>query len=316
MRALSLSSMFLVACAPDLTVHASRVVAPRVVAVRGDPAEARPGATVTLTATVVQPAGTPVTPTVRWRACLAARSPSESGSIASACLGDDDAGALAPLGGATTATQVTVTIPADACARIGPQTPAANNGEARTRAPDPDVTGGWQLPVRLDLAAGNATETMFARYRVRCLPPDVPGATAAAWATRYVNDANPALTGVFAVVDGAPRGLPRDATTPVDLGALRDVPVLALWDAASAERYVRVDPATRALVERTEALELTWYTDGGSFARDRTVPDASGTASANVLHLDAGVTSARVWVVLRDERGGVDVVATAVRSAG
>lgn len=298
-------------CAPDLTVHASKITAARVIAVRSDPAEARPGATVTLTAFV---AGARGAVAVTWRACEVPRSTSESATVSARCL-DDDAGALAALAeGATT----TAAVPGDACMRVGPQTPPAGQDALRTRAPDPDITGGWQLPIRLDLRAGDDRETMFARLRVRCQPPDVPGATAQGYALRYRDNRNPALSGVYAVIDGATRELPRAAdgedTRPLALGDAREVGVLALWDEAASERYVRVDPVTRGLDERSEALEVAWFTDGGWFTRDRTAPDASGTAAVNVLHLDAGVTRARVWVVLRDERGGVDVARLEVGS--
>ncbi len=303
------------ACAPDLTVHASRITAPRVIAVRGDPPEARPGQAVTLTAVVALPRGVTSSASVDWRACEVPRATTESATVSARCLADD---AGAPLAGEMRGLTVTATIPGDACMRVGPQTPPAGQDGARARAPDPDITGGWQLPIRLALSVGDARETLFARYRVRCLAPDVPGATAQGYALRYRDNRNPALAGVFAVAGGATRELPRQgadeaAATPV--GPSRDVALLALWGDDAAERYVLVDPATRALAERTEALEVAWFTDGGWFERDRTAPDATGTASVNVLHLDAEARGgARVWVVLRDERGGVDAARLAVRA--
>lgn len=301
----------LAACAPDLSVRASRITAPRVIAVRADPPEARPGATVTLTATVAIPRGTQGEPTLAWSACEVPRAATESATVSARCLDD----ASAPLEGELRGLSVTTTIPADACRRVGPQTPPAGQDGVRVRAPDPDITGGWQLPVRIDLGVGGARETLFARYRVRCQPPDVPGATAQGYATRYTNNLNPSIAGVFAVVGGATRALPRDADAPTAIGTSRDVTLLALWDAPASERYVLVDPTTRALVERTEVLEVTWFTDGGSFERDRTAPDASGTATANILHLNPDATGdARVWVVLRDDRGGVDAARLRVRA--
>lgn len=305
--------MALLGCAPDLTVHASRIATPRVVAVRAEPAEARPGETVMLAATVATPRGMTGEAAIDWRACLIPRSPAESATVSARCLMDDDAGSVNELAVGQRTTTVMATVPADACTRVGPQTPAQGQGGERVRAPDPDITGGWQLPIRLGLSVGEARETLFARFRVRCQPPDVPGTTAVGYALRYRNNVNPALAGVFAVVNGATRELPRGATTETAVGTGRAVPLLALWGAEAAERYVAVDPTTRALVDRTEALELTWFTDGGELARDRTAPDGSGTASANVLRLDEGVTSARVWVALRDERGGVDVATLRVR---
>ena len=312
LRALAALVTTALACAPDLTVHASRITAPRVVAVRGTPAEARPGETVTLTATVATPAGVGNDAQIDWIACETPRATTESATVSPRCL--DDAGALAMLT-MERSTTVTVTVPSDACMRIGPQTPSVGQGAERVRSPDADITGGWQLPVRLDLAVGDAHETLFARYRVRCQPPDVPGATAVDYARRYRNNVNPALAGVFAVVDNDTRALARDAAagSATEVGGPRDVPILALWNADSVERYVRVNPETRALDERTESLEIAWYTARGWFERDGTTPDGTGTVTVNVLHRDAGDGEVRVWVVLRDERGGVDVGAYRVR---
>jgi hypothetical protein len=314
MRASRLFSAFSVmslGCAPDLTVHASRITSARVIAVLADPPEARPGAMVSLTAIVAGASGDVA---VTWRACEIPRSTNESATVSARCLDDGDGGAITTLAEGVTAS---ATIPSNACMRVGPQVPPAGQDGVRARAPDPDITGGWQLPIRLDLRAGSERETMFARYRVRCQPPDVPGATAQGYALRYRDNRNPALSGVYAVVDGATRELPRASAegdgAEVAIGPSREVGVLALWGAESAEGYVRVDPVTRGLDTRTEALEVAWFTTGGWFSRDRTAPDASGTASVNVLHLDAGVTQTRVWVVLRDERGGVDVARLRVR---
>lgn len=297
-------------CAPDLTVHASRITAPRVIAVVADPPEARPGRAVTFTAVIAGASGRDVG--VTWRACAAPRATSESVTVSSRCL-SDDAGALTALGeGVTTMTAV----PSSACMTVGPQVPPAGDDGARVRAPDADITGGWQLSVRLDLRAGADTETLFARYRVRCQPPDVPGATAVGYALRYRENVNPALAGVYVATNGTTRELARasdqnDAPRTA-IGSSRDVGLLAIWGAEASERYVRVDPVTRGLDERAESLEVVWFTDGGWFERDRTAPDGSGTASVNVLHLDASVSEARVWVVLRDERGGVDVARSRV----
>lgn len=297
------SLLFVLGCAPELSVKASRITAARVVAVRAEPAEVRPGEPFTLTATVASPGATDAR--IDWRVCETPRDTTSSTTVSPACLGEAAPSEALP----SHELRVDVTMPSDACMRVGPQVPPAGEDGVRTRAPDADLTGGWQMPVRLDLTAGAAQETLFARVRVRCQPPDVPGSTAQGYAQRYVNNRNPTLDAVFDATGGDVRELSRESPNVTS----RDALLVAHWTSDSAERYVRVEPTTRALDERTESLEIAWFTDGGSFARDRTAPDGASTTSQNTLHLDASTHSATVWIVLRDERGGVDVVTLSVR---
>ena len=325
MRAALLFALLLcVACAPDLTTKASRVTQARVVAVRAEPAEAKPNAQVTWTAVVVTPEGAVMDAPVDWAFCLVPRSPTDSSSISTICLGDGTVDAGLPDGGladggdagpppapvvvpvmGTGHTQVRARIPMDACAKVGPQVPPASMDGTRQRPPDPDVTGGYYLPIRLTTTAttpdGDSTDVSFARQRLRCTLPDVPGQTAADFAARYVNNVNPVMgdvtvAGALAPTDATP--VPVDATQPIEL--------VGSWTPESIEDYVAVNPETRELDDRTESMEMQWYTNGGAFAHDRTTANSDLLTSTNTLTIDADhVGPVTVWIVLKDERGGV-----------
>ena len=85
-----------------------------------------------------------------------------------------------------------------------------------------------------------------------------------------------------------------------------------------SERYVHFDPVTRALVERAEAMRVSWYATDGSFREVRTGRgrDELARESDNVFTAPARAGDVRVWIVLRDERGGVTWRALGVRVEG
>jgi hypothetical protein len=76
-----------------------------------------------------------------------------------------------------------------------------------------------------------------------------------------------------------------------------------------AEAYVYFDLSTRALVDRREAMRISWYASGGSFADDRTgrtEQEASETSTANTWTAPSTPGMITLWVVLRDSRGGLN----------
>jgi hypothetical protein len=76
---------------------------------------------------------------------------------------------------------------------------------------------------------------------------------------------------------------------------------------AGAERYVRLDPASGALVDMREAMAVAWYATGGAFDFDRAgrSGDDLATTSDNTWRAPDAPGTVSLWVVLRDERGGV-----------
>jgi hypothetical protein len=74
-----------------------------------------------------------------------------------------------------------------------------------------------------------------------------------------------------------------------------------------AERYVLFDTTTSTLVDQREGMAVAWFATGGSFDVDRTGRDGTDPATTS----DNGWTAPSqpgmvvMWIVLRDDRGGV-----------
>lgn len=281
-------------CRPDFGARASRVTEPRLLAVQATPAEARPGETVQYRALVALVDGAPE---LRWSTCANPKPATENNVVGADCLGED-VRAFGGLGPETSGT-----VPADACTLFGPDTPAPLPGEPPFRPHDPDVTGGYYLPVRVDLPGADPA---VALERIRC---NLVGATpevARDFRERYVPNRAPHLLEVTAQVDGAPvalEALPAGAT----------VTWRARWSGPedaepSAETYVVYDVAAQALAERRESLRVSWYSTTGDFTADRTGRSEAETESFTENTWTAPDTAGPVqlWVVLRDARGGVD----------
>jgi len=301
-----LACALLLGCAPDLDVKASRIVQTRVVAVRATPAEARPGESVSWEALVLSPLPDTSATKIDWAMCSSPRNPSDSITVAMACFAaaDPTPGSMAvvtAIAGAQGAS-AKASIPSDACRKIGPEVPQTSETGAAQRPPDADITGGYQLPIRLVLTDPTGTDVSFDRQRVHCNLASAPAAAAREYAERYVFNVNPSIValelgGTSAAVDGSARfGVPAGSRVPMRIQ----------WPPEAKETYVLFDPVARAIAERSENLETAWFTNGGEFERDRTTPDGDSTVTSNELILDPGVTQpVTVWIVLRDDRGGV-----------
>jgi hypothetical protein len=256
-------------------VRTSIVLAPRVLAIRADPAEAAPGATVKYTLLFGAPdapdASDASDAPVAWAFCTSPKPLTENDVIGADCLG-----------GAAQPTAADAKLPANACQLFGPDPPP---GGFRPR--DPDETGGYYQPVRaLTLGAPAIGLT-----RVTCNLGDAPTDAAADFGKRYHPNANPSLA-----VD-----LP-ERVTPGARAVFR-----ASWTSADAEAYVSFDRDTQAVVDRREAMRVSWFATAGAFDQDRTgrAEDDPATDSENAWVAPATPATVHVWVVLRDSRGGV-----------
>lgn len=270
-RPLFVIALSLLACRPDFAERASLVTETEIVAVRSEPAEAKPGEPVTYTVLVAGPDGPVVAAPASWAFCATPKRLTENGAVSRACLSDG----VRPIGEGATASAV---LPSDACFLFGPEVSSAD-----LRPRDPDVTGGYYQPVRV-VTSG---VTAFGATRLRCNAANASAEVAAELQRRYVPNRNPEL-------------LPLEADAPLDAvprGAR--ITLRAAWPPSSVERYVAVDVAAQRLVELTEIMRVSWLATAGSFEHDRTgggdnawtAPDAPG-----LVH---------VFVVLRDDRGGV-----------
>jgi hypothetical protein len=275
------------ACVPDLSSDDARVTVPRILAVRAEPAEAEPGSSVMFTALVAGPQGSVEGPPIAWSFCEAPKPLTEDNVVSTACL---DAKALLAVGNGAS---VTATTPGNGCSLFGPDPPP---GAVRPR--DPDATGGYYQPLRADLPGWDPT---FALARIRCNLANASAASAMAFANAYVPNENPKLLPLATSAAGIPVSL--DALKP---GARVDL--VASWPPPSAETYAYYDPAFDAVGIKREALSVAWYASSGTLDRESTgrAEDDPATSSSNSWTAPTTGGTTYLWIVLRDNRGGVD----------
>ena len=79
------------------------------------------------------------------------------------------------------------------------------------------------------------------------------------------------------------------------------------WTDADAEGYVTFDLASQSLVDRREAMRVSWFATAGDLGTDRTgrAEDDRATATENTWTAPSSAGRVHVWIVLRDSRGGV-----------
>jgi len=287
---LVLLTVFLAACQPDLGPSSSVVNRLRLLAVQMEPAEVVPGTVATYTA-LVGDANGPASPTINWSYCLAPKPLNENNTVASACLFDPTMASVLGAG-----PSVMANVPVNACALFGSSPPPQDPTSPPLRPRDPDVTGGYYQPIRVD----DSLEPTFALQRITC---DLANATTdqtIAYRMTYKANTNPTLTAVSArASDGS----------ELDLNALPANTAITLhaeWLPEAAETFPVFDLNTRTLRDSRESLRVSWYVTGGTLLLDR-----SGRASDD-LEVFAENTwatpppgPAHLWAVLRDSRGGV-----------
>ena len=279
MRRLSIPLLLVLSCRPDFGERDSLVVETQVLAVRGDPPEAKPGENVTYSLFVASPEGPVVAPAASWAFCATPKLLTENGAVSAACLAN---GVRAIGDGAT----VSAAIPADACQLFGPET---SSQDLRPR--DPDATGGFYQPVRVALDG----RLSFGQERVRCNPKSIAALQAADFDRRYRVNANPEITSV---------DVP-ESVAPSSHHVLR-----VNWPEASAETYVHYDPTTTLVVDVRETMRVSWFTSAGAFEHDRTGRTAQEreTFTENAWNAPSAAGNVELYVVLRDDRGGVAFV--------
>jgi hypothetical protein len=89
-------------------------------------------------------------------------------------------------------------------------------------------------------------------------------------------------------------GCPDDCTTP--------------HGCAGAEDFVYYDPLAKSIVDRREAMRVSWFAGAGSYDDDHTGrrEDELETFSDGVWTAPSESGPVHLWVVLRDSRGGTD----------
>lgn len=308
------------ACEPSLEDRSALIEAPRVIAVRAIPAEAAPGEAVMLEALFAAPPTQAPSAALGWGLCTSRKPLTEQGAIDVACLGAS-AEEVLPLGVGPGAS---VTLPDDACRKFGPETPPQIGSEPTGRPVDADLTGGYYQPGRVLWSADGEARRASFEIRLACDPAGVTQAQSAELRRRYTRNNNPQPSSLVLRRE-------RDASLLSEgqaIAAGERLTISVRWPMCSSERlcegddctpsqqntgctgaeiYVMFDPTRREVVEQRESMRVSWFASDGHFASDRTgvSGDEQGAESQNVWTAPDVLGPVRLWVVLRDDRGGV-----------
>lgn len=216
----------------------------------------------------------------RWSFCVSPRSLSENAAVAEACARDVE------LGPVLEGELIDASLPRDACARFGPETSAG------LRPGDPDLTGGYYQPLRLTFAG----ETTLFRHRIRCALANAPLARAQEFEARYRENRHPDMGQLTLRAAGGAldvRALPLATSIELEIELAPD----------ARERYARFDARSGRVVSAEETLNAAWYATAGQLAHEQAaLPELAGT---NLWHSPEQAQTVWLWVVVRDDRGGV-----------
>ena len=316
-------------CVPDIEDRVSIISAPRVIALRSDPPEAAQGERVQVTAAIAAPDGSQ--PEVDFALCLDRKPLTELGPVSAECLVSPEEvpdvvtplerGESTPLG-----------VPPNACTLFGPERPNPKPGEPAPRPVDPDQSGGFHQPV----LAWLEDEVTLGSVRLSCPLSGASRDVTIEFNQRYRRNENPGISSFERVLpngSGEALGADTPSASPGEQVRLRvrvpgcpSEPVCgdgicgAREDRTNcaqdcdnpkgcggAEPYVVYDRESIALKDMREQLVAAWYATDGRFAVENSAPEPGDLEALDNVWT-APTTPGRVlfWVVVRDDRGGVD----------
>ncbi|MSP59660.1 MAG: hypothetical protein EXR72_04840 [Myxococcales bacterium] len=273
----------LAACGNDFKDY-SFIRALSVLAIKSEPAELAPGQTGRLTVVFADPAGAGREVALDWSYCALPPAPTEG--IAERCLTEAEGSHLVKIGAGETLPFTMPKVPTAPCGPIA----------CPTTLGFPDPTDGFYLSIRLDARAGK--DRIVAIFPLRYslgLPAFLD--------PRLGANLNPKLGDLMAAVNDARVIAPLGDGEMLSAG---DRVVLQPSLPRSPETYLRLDPATMKAVEVEEALRLSWFATAGKFTSEHTGFDRPATELAFEKTQAPGPVD--LWVVARDDRGGVDFV--------
>jgi hypothetical protein len=301
MRRLALFLVLSLGCKPELGSPASLVAGLRILGVKTEPPEVMPGAPVKSELLAVDEHGR-VTAPVDWSLCLAHKPPAENNIVARSCAGGT--GDLMPV--LDRGLQAGIDVPGNACALNGPDAPPVKPGEPPLRARDADITGGYYQPIGVKLREGDETATAFALERITCNLPNVSVDVAKDFVGRYHPNQNPVLVRLTANGAEVPAGAMSGATFAPGQMVTFEV----AWTPASRETFPVYEPVKMAIVDHAEELTVSWFASAGEFDRDRTgrteLESETSISNGWLATPPASPGPVHLWLVLRDNRGGLD----------
>jgi hypothetical protein len=329
---LVLCAIAFVGCTPELDDRRFLVKGPSLLAIASTPAEAEAPAEVSYRALYVDPKGERSAGDLEWAFCTARRALTDEGTVSPACLSPEGAD-LVPIGAGSNAKGA---LPMDACRLFGPDPPEPMDGMPAGRPVDPDPSGGYYQPVRLLVRDGGARYAVGAT-RLGCGLADAAAEVAADFGKRYRRNESPAIASLALV-----RGASAEPIAPDAIGAKvkpgEKVTLRASWavcpseavcgdgvcgsdedvqgcpadcttpkGCSGAEPYLLFDPTARTLVTRREEIRVSWFATGGELAEDVVGRSADETKNdvENAFTAPSKAGEVRLWLVIRDDRGGI-----------
>ena len=290
-------------CKPDLGAPPSLVTGPRILAVRGTPAEATPGAMVTYDILAVDVTGTVAAPDVGWAQCLLPDPPAFGNDVSDACLAiPDDAGPAAHIQRGSGGERLLDIRASDAAGHEG----------AAAQPPRRSGPHGWVLPAGARRGGRSTGLLAFALERVTCRLANAPPDVATQYATEYTPNQNPSLAGLVVASGGAvtPMYAAGQAAppAPATIGAGQKAILQADFSGDSAETFLVWDVVQLKLLQQRESLRVVVVRDGGGFVHDVSgrASDDPETYTQNSGRRQPSRARCICWAVLRDNRGGID----------
>ena len=336
----------LAGCAPEFSDRSSAVIGPRVLAIRSLPAEVAPGTVVSYRILVVDELGEVSSPRASWAYCTQPKPTSELNDVASVCFATGDSVTEFGTGTSPTGklpvnacAQFGPDVPQPASG-MGSDSSGNTVNQTQGRPTDPDSTGGYYQPLTLQVTAGEASIATLAETRITCGLAGGTGEQLEQYKARTKSNENPTLAAVTVPSLAGAELTADDAATPLALSRSQALSLRASWPACPAtlscgdgicspgeavqdcpddcttpkgcggsEPFAYLDPELHALVDRHESMRVSWFATGGSFGSDHTgrvEADFAQTSSDNTWTAPSEAGSVFMWVVLRDDRGGVD----------
>ncbi len=322
-------------CVPTFDDDLPLIQKPTLLAIQSEPAEAAPGKPVQLTALVGTPDLDASPPALVWGLCTARKPLTELGPVNPICIqppnqAPDDIVALGS--GAT----VNATLPTDACRLFGPSLPEPMNGEPAGRPVDPDPTGGFYQPIGVTLADTGVTS--LGAVRIFCPPSGLDQEQAAAFNGQYRNNQSPRIDSIVLSDDSGIAEPVLEEPAMRTVAVKQVVHVQLAWAACpvsavcgdgicgagedkngcaedcttpvgctGAESYAWFNADTRAVETKHESIRVSWFATAGRFSDAVTGRDESEftpLTSDNAWTAPASAGTVRIWLVIRDARGG------------
>jgi hypothetical protein len=336
----------LLACAPEFSDRSSEVTAPRVLGIRSTPAEALPGTEVFYQLLVGGENGTDTSPHAKWSYCTQPKATNELNDVAPACFGKGEfvqpfGAGFTPTGKlpVNACAQFGPDVPQPSS---GSGSDSSGNTVTQTqgRPTDADSTGGYYQPVMVDVGTGGDQIPTLGETRITC---GLAGSTSeqfAAYNERTRTNENPHLADVIVTSLEDAELTREDAAEPLAAPASKSLTLRASWPACpseascgdgvcspgetiqdcpddcsrpvgcgGSEAFAYLDPETHVLVARHESMRVSWFATRGSFNTDhsgRPESEFTETSSDNAWTAPKEPGPVFMWVVLRDDRGGVD----------